>query len=171
MSREIHLSLPSVTGSWTCYQITTMARAYNQKIKLLWSVPPDYVVPPNPDPYDPKLPSPPAGTGRYYLSTPAGHLEILYALPNDATLESHVEDSWKAPVLFLHGGFGSANCYSNFLPYVFPLTLLFNHSLTPRSQSAGSRRVGIPYILCRFVAMAGRGIHRTGHCTLHPNTS
>ncbi|KAJ1303848.1 hypothetical protein OPQ81_008268 [Rhizoctonia solani] len=94
-----------------------MARAYDQRIKLIRSVPPEYVVPPNPDPNDPKLPSPPPGTHRYYLSTPAGHLEVLYALPTHATIDSPVEGSWKSPVLFLHGGFGSANCYSNFLPW------------------------------------------------------
>ncbi|CCO30264.1 hypothetical protein BN14_04291 [Rhizoctonia solani AG-1 IB] len=94
-----------------------MARAYNEKMKLVWSVPSEYVVPPNPDPNDPKLPGPPHGTQRYYLSTPAGHLEILYALPGSAAIDSPVDKSWKAPVLFLHGGFGSANCYSNFLPW------------------------------------------------------
>ncbi|CUA76514.1 hypothetical protein RSOLAG22IIIB_06319 [Rhizoctonia solani] len=94
-----------------------MARAYNERIKLIRSVPPEYIVPPNPDPNDPKLPSPPIGTHRHYLSTAPGHLEILYALPGHATLDSPIEKSWKAPVLFLHGGFGSANCYSNFLPW------------------------------------------------------
>ncbi|KAJ1303847.1 hypothetical protein OPQ81_008267 [Rhizoctonia solani] len=94
-----------------------MAHAYSERIKLVWSVPPEYVVPPNPDPNDPKLPSPPPGTHRYYLSTPAGHLELLYALPGQTTTDSPVEESWKAPILFLHGGFGSANCYSNFLPW------------------------------------------------------
>ncbi|CAE6482221.1 unnamed protein product [Rhizoctonia solani] len=95
----------------------TMVRAYNERIKLVWNVPQEYIVPPNPDPNDPKLPSPPIGTRRYYLSTPAGHLELLYALPDHATIDSPVEASWKAPVLFVHGGFGSANCYSNFLPW------------------------------------------------------
>ncbi|KAH7334012.1 Alpha/Beta hydrolase protein [Rhizoctonia solani] len=94
-----------------------MARAYSEKIKLIWSVPPEYIVPPNSDSNDPKLPSPPPGTNRHYLSTPAGHLEVLYAFPGRATINSPVEESWKAPVLFLHGGFGSANCYSNFLPW------------------------------------------------------
>ncbi|KAF8699633.1 Alpha/beta hydrolase family, partial [Rhizoctonia solani] len=94
-----------------------MARGYSEKAKLIWSVPPEYVIPPNPDPNDPKLPKPPSGTHRHYLSTPAGHLEVLYALPNHKTIDSPAEESWKSPVLFLHGGFGSANCYSNFLPY------------------------------------------------------
>ncbi|QRW22736.1 alpha/beta hydrolase family protein [Rhizoctonia solani] len=93
-----------------------MARGYSEKAKLIWSVPPEYVIPPNPDPNDPKLPKPPSGTHRHYLSTPAGHLEVLYALPNHKTIDSPAEESWKSPVLFLHGGFGSANCYSNFLP-------------------------------------------------------
>ncbi|CAE6472577.1 unnamed protein product [Rhizoctonia solani] len=94
-----------------------MARAYGERIKLTWNISPEYIVPPNPDPNDPKLPSPPPRTNRHYLSTPAGHLEVLYAFPGGATIDSPVEESWKAPVLFLHGGFGSANCYSNFLPW------------------------------------------------------
>ncbi|CAE7223140.1 unnamed protein product [Rhizoctonia solani] len=94
-----------------------MARAYNERIELIRSVPTEYILPSDPDPNDPKLPSPPAGTYRYYLSTPAGHLEVLYALPGHAIINSPVDESWKAPVLFLHGGFGSANCYSNFLPW------------------------------------------------------
>ncbi|CAE6471155.1 unnamed protein product [Rhizoctonia solani] len=94
-----------------------MARPYGEKIKLVWSVPPEYIVPLNPNPNDPKLPLPPPGTHRHYLSTLVGHLEVLYALPGRATLDSPAEESWKAPILFLHGGFGSANCYSNFLPW------------------------------------------------------
>ncbi|EUC56828.1 alpha/beta hydrolase family protein [Rhizoctonia solani AG-3 Rhs1AP] len=93
-----------------------MARSYSEKIKLVWSAPPEHILPPH-HPNDPKLPSPPIGTHRHYLSTSAGHLEVLYALPGRATLDSPAEESWKAPVLFVHGGFGSANCYSNFLPW------------------------------------------------------
>ncbi|CAE6526597.1 unnamed protein product [Rhizoctonia solani] len=94
-----------------------MARAYSEKIKLVWGIPPEYIVPPNPNPNDPNLPAPPSGTHRHYLSTSVGHLEVLYALPGHVTIDSPVGESWKAPVLFLHGGFGSANCYSNFLPW------------------------------------------------------
>lgn len=94
-----------------------MTRGYDERIQLVRTVPSSYIVPPNPDPYDPRLPAPPPGTGRHYLPTPTGYLELLYALPHHATLESPVDDTWKAPVLFLHGGFGSANCYSNFLPW------------------------------------------------------
>ncbi|GAB1522121.1 hypothetical protein RhiTH_005230 [Rhizoctonia solani] len=94
-----------------------MAARYDVRSKLVRTVPSEYIISPNPDPNDPKLPTPPIGTCRHYLSTPAGHLEILYALPGHATIDSSVEESWKAPVLFLHGGFGSANCYSNFLPW------------------------------------------------------
>ncbi|KAG8728452.1 hypothetical protein FRC11_011043 [Ceratobasidium sp. 423] len=82
-----------------------MTRAYSEKIKLVWSVPPEYAVPPNPDPNDPKLPAPPAGTRRHYLLTLAGHLEVLYALPGHVTINSPVEESWKAPILFLHDNF------------------------------------------------------------------
>ncbi|KAF8752755.1 hypothetical protein RHS01_07336 [Rhizoctonia solani] len=84
------------------------------------------------------LPTPPIGTCRHYLSTPAGHLEILYALPGHATIDSSVEESWKAPVLFLHGGFGSANCYSNFLP-------LFTVSSWPRKVL---ETILLDFVLC-----------------------
>ncbi|KAG8710296.1 hypothetical protein FRC08_017358 [Ceratobasidium sp. 394] len=94
-----------------------MTRAYTEYIPLSWNVPPDRVLPPNPDPNGPKLPGPPLGTKRLYLSTPSGPLELLYALPNGASIDSPADSSWKSPVLFQHGGFGSANCYSNFLPW------------------------------------------------------
>ncbi|KAG8683354.1 hypothetical protein FRC09_016134 [Ceratobasidium sp. 395] len=94
-----------------------MARAYTEYISLAWNVPPDRVLPPTPDPNDPKLPAPPPGTNRLYLSTPSGPLELLYALPNGASISSPTDPSWKSPILFQHGGFGSANCYANFLPW------------------------------------------------------
>ncbi|KAG9124388.1 Structural maintenance of chromosomes protein 2, partial [Ceratobasidium sp. 392] len=84
-----------------------MARTYTEYISLAWSVPSDRILPPNPDPNDPKLPAPPPGTNRLYLSTPSGPLELLYALPNEASIDSPAGPSWKTPILFLHGGFGS----------------------------------------------------------------
>ena len=103
-----------------------MVRAYDETIKLTWSLPPERVLPANPDPLSPNLPRPPPGTHRIYITSPAGPLEVLYSLPGDVTLESPVDESWKSPVLFLHGGFGSAGCYSNFLPCVF-LVLMYTN--------------------------------------------
>ncbi|KAG8740018.1 hypothetical protein FRC12_016135 [Ceratobasidium sp. 428] len=96
-----------------------MTRAYTEYISLAWSVPSDRALPPNPNPNpnDPKLPAPPPSTSRLYLSTPSGPLELLYALPNGASISSPTDPSWKNPILFQHGGFGSANCYANFLPW------------------------------------------------------
>lgn len=94
-----------------------MARTYDEAIKLRWSLPPERVLPSNLDPLSSKIPLAPTGTRRTYLSTTTGPLEILCSLPNGASNDDSVEESWKAPVLFLHGGFGSASCYSNFLPW------------------------------------------------------
>lgn len=99
-----------------------MTRGYDETISFAWSPPSDRIIPANPDPLSPKLPPPPAGTRRTYLQRPTGALEVLYALPGGGSIDDPVEEGWKAPVLFLHGGFGSANCYSNFLPYVRSLS-------------------------------------------------
>ncbi|KAF8251626.1 alpha/beta-hydrolase [Wilcoxina mikolae CBS 423.85] len=51
----------------------------------------------------------PAGVERCFLDTPGGKLELLTSLPPQRT--------GKPPLLFVHGGFGSAQCYRNYLPY------------------------------------------------------
>jgi pimeloyl-ACP methyl ester carboxylesterase len=52
---------------------------------------------------------PPKDTTRTFLPTPSGNLELLYSSPT--------HPSALPPILFQHGGFGSANCYKNYLPY------------------------------------------------------
>src|SRR5437762_12904867 len=54
-------------------------------------------------------PPAPKGTERTYISTPSGPLELLCSKPT--------RDKPLRPILFLHGGFGSAACYENFLPW------------------------------------------------------
>lgn len=71
----------------------------NDKHTLLFSVPEDR-----------PLPAIPAGiTERRFFQTPSGPLELHVALPSERTS--------KPPLLFVHGGFGSAECYQNFLPF------------------------------------------------------
>ncbi|KAG8929922.1 hypothetical protein FRC02_004862 [Tulasnella sp. 418] len=56
------------------------------------------------------LPPPATGTSRTFIETESGRLELLVALPPPDVKQ-------KGPILFIHGGFGSADCYSNYLPY------------------------------------------------------
>ncbi|KAF8603364.1 alpha/beta-hydrolase [Ceratobasidium sp. AG-I] len=95
-----------------------MARAYDETISLTWSLPAERVLPPNPDPLSSRLPRLPFGVYRVYISSPAGPLEVLYSLPSGGTLDSPGRAFWKSPVLFVHGGFGSADCFFNFLPWL-----------------------------------------------------
>lgn len=54
-------------------------------------------------------PSEPKGIERTYIPTPSGALELLYSKPTPAKP--------LRPILFQHGGFGSAACYENYLPW------------------------------------------------------
>ncbi|KAF8888539.1 Alpha/Beta hydrolase protein [Infundibulicybe gibba] len=56
-----------------------------------------------------KIPPLPATVERRFLSTQDGDLELNVSLPFEA--------STKPPILFVHGGFGSAHCWVNYLPY------------------------------------------------------
>ncbi|RPB07927.1 alpha/beta-hydrolase [Morchella conica CCBAS932] len=49
-----------------------------------------------------------------FIPSPDGMLEILVALPASTGSGSGEE---RPPLLFVHGGFGSATCYINFLPF------------------------------------------------------
>ena len=71
----------------------------NDKHALLFSIPKDR-----------PIAAIPAGiTERRFFQTPSGPLELHVALPSERTN--------KPPLLFVHGGFGSAECYQNFLPF------------------------------------------------------
>lgn len=67
---------------------------------------------PHPKPR-PQLPSPPQGVERIYVTAGDGKgaLEVLIARPTSG------EEKGLAPLLFVHGGYGSAFCWQNWLPY------------------------------------------------------
>eukprot|EP01113_Clastostelium_recurvatum_P038498 TRINITY_DN5775_c0_g1_i1.p1 TRINITY_DN5775_c0_g1~~TRINITY_DN5775_c0_g1_i1.p1 ORF type:complete len:382 (+),score=81.41 TRINITY_DN5775_c0_g1_i1:131-1276(+) len=56
----------------------------------------------------------PANITRDYIPTPSGNLEILAALPSPSSSSSPTD---KRPLLFIHGGFGAATVYLEFLEY------------------------------------------------------
>lgn len=53
--------------------------------------------------------APPEGVDRVFIPTPEGVLDIHFAQPNSPTS--------RPPLLFIHGGFGSALCYRYYLPF------------------------------------------------------
>lgn len=68
---------------------------------------------PHPKPR-PQLPPLPQGVERIYVTAGDGKgaLEVLVAKPTGGS-----EEKGLAPLLFVHGGYGSAFCWRNWLPY------------------------------------------------------
>ncbi|KAI5843042.1 Alpha/Beta hydrolase protein [Morchella snyderi] len=70
--------------------------------RLTWDVGPTVSATPLPD-----------GVERMFIPSPDGMLELLVALPAGAGPAGEE----RPPLLFVHGGFGSAACFINFLPF------------------------------------------------------
>jgi pimeloyl-ACP methyl ester carboxylesterase len=67
-------------------------------------------------PADAPIPPPPDGLERHFLQTPSGRIELLYATPPTSTSPSSLPNT--TPVLFVHGGMGSAWVWTPYLLYL-----------------------------------------------------
>jgi len=64
------------------------------------------------------LPPLPSGIERFFLDTPGGKIEILYAAPQPPkTSTPRGNDASPSPLFFVHGGMGGAWVWLEYMPY------------------------------------------------------
>ncbi|KAF8651908.1 hypothetical protein AX16_004553 [Volvariella volvacea WC 439] len=90
---------PNNTTSILSAKIQEMTEISTYRHKLTWSTPIE------------PLPTP-EGIERVFLPTPDGVLDLHFCPPDTTSSTS----APRPPILFVHGGFGSALCWKNFLP-------------------------------------------------------